>query len=91
MAYFCVFGCQTKVFLFLQILFVTVVLIDKQTLFLIWLYPQKLRVAKFTSMLGQSYGLQKMKLTQKEDLLERKYFTGSMPLHTPTTILRLRS
>ena len=30
----------------------------------------------------KSYDLQKVRLTQKEDLLERKYFTESMPLLT---------
>ena len=30
----------------------------------------------------------KIKLTQKQDLFEQKYFTGSMPLITPTTVLR---
>ena len=39
-------------------------------------------VARFTSILRQSHDLQKIPLTQKEDLLERRYLTGSMSLLT---------
>ena len=40
-------------------------------------------MARSTSMLLQSYDLQRIKPTQKEDLLERKYLAGSMPLLIP--------
>ena len=43
----------------------------------------KLRVARFTSSLYEPYDLHEIRLTQKEALLEQKYFTGSMPLLTP--------
>ena len=42
----------------------------------------KLRVAKFTSSLKQSYDLRDIRLKQKEALLEQKYCTESMPLLT---------
>ena len=43
----------------------------------------KLWVARFTSMLWQSYILHEIQLTQEEALLEPTSFTGSMPLSTP--------
>ena len=43
---------------------------------------QKLRMARFYLSVVTAFGLQKPKLTQTEDLLERKYSTGSMPLLT---------
>ena len=42
-----------------------------------------LRVARFTSTLWLSYDLHEIWRTQEEALLERKYFTGSMPFLTP--------
>ena len=40
----------------------------------------KLRVARFISAFWQSYEIE---LTQKEALLEQRYFTGSIPLLNP--------
>ena len=47
----------------------------------------KLRVARFTSSLLQPCYLNEIRLTQKDDLLEQMYFTGSIPLLTTTTVL----
>ena len=43
----------------------------------------KLRVSRSTSSLYKQDDLLEIQLTQKEDLLEQTYFTGSMPLPTP--------
>ena len=43
----------------------------------------KLRVARYTPALLQSYDLHKIQLTQKGALLEQMYFAGSMPLFIP--------
>ena len=43
----------------------------------------RLSVARITSSLSQSYDLVEIRLTQKETLLEQRYFTGSMPLLAP--------
>ena len=48
----------------------------------------KLRMARLTSTLRLSYDLHEIRLSQTEALLEQKYFTGSMPLLTPTTLSR---
>ena len=40
-------------------------------------------VARFTSTIWQSYNLQEIQLTQKETLVEKKNYRGSMPLLTP--------
>ena len=39
-------------------------------------------------ILPESYDLHEIPRTQKEALVEQKYFTGSMPLLFPTTVLR---
>ena len=45
-------------------------------------YPQKQIVSRLTSLLQQFYDHKKIQLTPDEDLLERKYFAGNMPLLT---------
>ena len=41
-------------------------------------------MARLNFNAAKAFDLQKLKLTEKEDLLEQKYFTGSMPLLTPS-------
>ena len=43
------------------------------------IYP-KLKMVRHTSNLWRQYDLNEIQLTKKEDSLEWKYFTGSMPL-----------
>ena len=45
-------------------------------------------MARFTSTWRQFYYIHEIRLTQKESLLEWKYFTGSMSLLTPNTVSR---
>ena len=51
---------------------------DRDTVVLNLVISPELGVAYFASTLWQSYDIHKIQATQKEDLLERRYFTGSM-------------